>query len=968
MSSLLPLRPYQLEGVQRLRERVGVGVARLLFVLATGGGKCLGLGTPVLLFDGRIVPVEEVRPGDLLMGPDGKPRRVRSTCRGTGQLHRIVPRRGTPWVCNDVHVLTLVHSVTGEIVDIDLPKYFAQTKTFRHVHKQFAPEGGIDFAPAEPLPIDPYFVGVWFGDGTKSLNGVAISKPDPEIAELAREVAADWGLRVRTEIASSGGCPTHHLVGDRGVAGGNRLLALMRSLFAAATTIPHRYLTASRAERQALLAGLLDSDGYLHNGSFEIVQKVRGFADGIAFVARSLGCRALISEKVVDGESYWRVSLSGDFSVLPMRIPRKKAAPRLQSKCVTRTGFDVEDIGVGEYAGFELEGDGRFLLGDFTVTHNTIVASHIVAAALEQGSTTLFVAHRREIIRQTFVKLVRNGIPISEIGIVMGDTPLAQGELFDVDPLTLSDEELWHRCARRRPSARVFVGSIDTLRVRAKLGKLDLIIIDEAHRALARSYVELVKAYPEAIVLGLTATPYRADGKGFNELFDELVVIATPRTLIDEGFLTEPEIWTAPPKSRPDLAGVKMKGGDYEIGALSAAVDRAELIGDLVEHWQRHAAGMRTVAFACTVEHSKKIAQRFRDAGVAAEHLDGETPTAERDAILGRLARGETLVVSNCAVLCEGWDMPAVKCAILARPTKSTGLYLQCAGRILRPYIDPATGEPMRAVILDHAGCWHEHGSPSDDREFSLSGDATRAKNAGGGERECPGCFRIVPLGARVCPACGEELSAGGGTVDVAEVDGRLMRAGDVQEAADFGLLAVLEADWRKKNNRRAAPLKPGWIFHRFKERTNGRRPPRGYKLPELLPEQVAKRERLEELRAEAKERGYADAWAYTTLERAEDEQVFEQAKKIGAVLDAAKAAKATALASAPAPVVPSTSAPSKPPAPWERKRPEPALPTAPTPTPAPMPRRSPWDRPAAPAVVNAPAPPADVELEEVAI
>ncbi len=573
-----------------------------------------------------------------------------------------------------------------------------------------------------------------------------------------------------------------------------------------------------------------------------------------------------------------------------------------------------------------LERVARVLFVLATGGGKTVIASWIVLSALERGSRVLFVAHRRELIRQAFCKLVRNGIPVASIGIVMGDTPAARGEeLFPEALGALSDAELWARFGRRRPNAPIQVGSIDTLRGRAKLGKLDLIIIDEAHRALARSYIELVGSYPEAAVLGLTATPYRADGRGLGDLFDDLVVIATPSLLIREGFLVEPEVWTVP--QRPDLSGVRVKGGDYEMGALSAACDRAELVGDIVEHWKRLANGTRTVAFACTVEHSRNIAARFVEGGVSAEHLDGETPTEERDAILARLERGETLVVSNCGVLCEGWDQPSVKCCILARPTKSTGLVMQQAGRILRPW----QGHP--AIILDHAGCMLEHGLPQDDREFSLAGDARRAKNAGDSARECPACHRVVPNGTRMCPACGEELPTGGGGSDVAEVDGKLVPfAVTTGEERDLALLSALEMSWRKKNASRPAPMKPGWILHRFKEKT-GRRPPRSYVLPKLSDEQLAARDRLEDLLRESVERGYEPGWAYVQLEQ-----------KTSAVGTAAPA---------------STTLPG-------RGAEEPGA--YPPPEPAKTPR-DPWDRPRpAPPIVHRDIKPGNVELEEVAL
>jgi hypothetical protein len=376
----------ELEYRDALAERKVRARNRLLFHGPAGNGKCLQIGTPVLRFDGRIVPVEEVRTGDLLMGPDSTPRRVLGTTRGRGPLYRVHPVKGDPWVCNDVHVLTLVHSVYNRVSDIDLQSYLRASNDFKHHAKLFTPEGGIDFPPAGELPIDPYFLGVWYGDGTKArsvageLASVSVSKPDAEIRQLMVQMAQRYGAKLREHISSTG-CPTFTIsMGNNGGVKKNELLHQLRALFGVGEAFPLSYLTASRAERAQFLAGLLDTDGTDNCGGFEIVQKVRGFADGIEFLARSLGLRATTRPKVVNGETYWRVILSGECSTLPLRIERKRAAPRQQKKRVNRTGFTVEPAGEGEYAGFELDGDGRFLLGDFTVTHNTSCAGALANA------------------------------------------------------------------------------------------------------------------------------------------------------------------------------------------------------------------------------------------------------------------------------------------------------------------------------------------------------------------------------------------------------------------------------------------------------------------------------------------------------------------------------------------------------------------------------------------------------------
>jgi superfamily II DNA or RNA helicase len=378
---------------------------------------------------------------------------------------------------------------------------------------------------------------------------------------------------------------------------------------------------------------------------------------------------------------------------------------------------------------------------------------------------------------------------------------------------------LMGRDHRYRPTAPVQVASIDTLRNRQK-PRADIVFTDEAHRALSRTHLSIAAHYDQAIHLGLTATPFRADGRGLGDAYDELLLVASPRQLIGEGYLVEPRVLTVPSNALPDLASVRMRGGDYEEGALADAVDRKALVGNIVEHWHKHAEGVRTVAFAVSVAHSKHIVARFREAGVAAEHLDGMTPAVERDAILARLERGETLVVGSVSVLAEGWDQASAKCAILARPTKSTGLYLQQAGRILRPWND------QQAIILDHAGCALEHGLPHDDREFSLEG---KARGAAKEEpqlprvRVCEQCYAVLPAALQQCPECGAATTRAANTLR--EVGGELL------EVTESPLIAQ-RAEWDRLCTFAAARgYKPGWARYRFKE-LFGHAPPRSFPAP----------------------------------------------------------------------------------------------------------------------------------------
>ena len=377
--------------LDRLMVRGGCAPKQLGTVIApTGRGKCLGKGTLVLMHDGTLRKVEEVRVGDLLMGPDSKPREVLSTTSGRSPLFRIEPVKGDPWVCNDVHVLTLVHTETGAVVDVPLDEYLKWSKTQKRLHKQFSV--GVRWRPSDnELPVDPYFLGVWFGDGSKRTDVVRVTTTDEAVRHACEREATRWGLTLseypdeRTRDTS-----TYGLVGAQGRSNG--LGRVLRSLVGSDFTVPRAYLTATPTERLEFLAGWLDTDGSLHYGGFDFTQKRKDYVDAVAFLARSLGFKVVNQKtKVVNGVGYFRIGISGNCSVIPTRIPHKRASFRRQVKDACRTGFKVQPIGSGTYYGFTLDGDGRFLLGDFTVTHNTNFLINLACSAVLDGVPTLYV-------------------------------------------------------------------------------------------------------------------------------------------------------------------------------------------------------------------------------------------------------------------------------------------------------------------------------------------------------------------------------------------------------------------------------------------------------------------------------------------------------------------------------------------------------------------------------------------------
>ena len=453
----------------------------------------------------------------------------------------------------------------------------------------------------------------------------------------------------------------------------------------------------------------------------------------------------------------------------------------------------------------------KVLLVAPTGSGKTVVAAEIINRAVAKYQTALFLAHRREIITQTSAKLMITGV---RHGIIMAG----------IEP---------------RPMESVQVESIDTLHVRGvrsnamPLPPADLLIFDEAHRARGRTREQLIALYPNAALLGMTATPCRGDGRGLGNIFDTMIECPQVAELIVGGFLVKSRLY-APVD--PDLRGVRTQQGDYVVGQLQRRMNTDALVGDIVEHWLKYGEWRRTVCFAVGVEHSVHIRNEFVQAGVRAEHLDGTTPIVEREAILAQLASGETEVVTNCMVLTEGWDMPAVGCCILARPTKQMGLYRQMIGRVLRP-----DNDKPGAVILDHSGAVYRHGLPEDHVEWTLAVDrravspAQQKRERGEAPklRECPSCKAVMV--APPCSACGWQPQPRGHAIDFEDgelglVDGGNAKAPVYSETDRISFFQQLRSVQQTRGYKR------GWAAHKFKDKF-GTFPPWAYdQLPPAIP------------------------------------------------------------------------------------------------------------------------------------
>jgi len=417
----------------------------------------------------------------------------------------------------------------------------------------------------------------------------------------------------------------------------------------------------------------------------------------------------------------------------------------------------------------------RPILVSPTGSGKTTMATEVVERL---GLPTLWLAHRKELIDQAAARLTAHGLTA---GVVMSGY-------------------------KSNLAAQVQVASVQTL-VRRDKPAAGLVVVDECHHAAADTYQNILEDYGDAKLIGLTATPFRLDGRGLGDLFGELVIAAWPDELCDSGVLHKPRVWAS---KAPDLRGVRVIAGDYSLGALAERTNTAELNADIVETWKKRAAGKRTVAFAVDIEHSQAITEAFHEAGIPAEHLDGGTPRAERDAILTRLAEGETLVVSNCMVLTEGWDLPALECAVVARPTASLNLHLQMIGRVMR-----ACEGKDGALVLDHAGNHHVHGLVTRRLNYTLS-DEKVGFSEPLGLRRCGNCGLLFGTDEPKCPECGWSPEAdGAGQRRRPDIHG----PGELAEFDDSSFDYRRQVWVQIEGQRMAGGYKAGWSYYRFLDR-----------------------------------------------------------------------------------------------------------------------------------------------------
>jgi superfamily II DNA or RNA helicase len=323
----------------------------------------------------------------------------------------------------------------------------------------------------------------------------------------------------------------------------------------------------------------------------------------------------------------------------------------------------------------------------------SVLFGAVAKGATLQGSRVLVIAHREELITQGARHLAHwCDSSMGSIGIVKNGYPL-------------------------HPERPIQVASVQSLTGRrSALGDFGLVVVDEAHHATSKTYLAALESCPNARILGLTATPHRLDGKGFDDIFDDLVTGISTAELIEQGYLSKFKYFADP--SPMVTAGARTISGDFSASDIARANDSGQLSGNLIASYRRYASGLRCVVFAINCEHSQDIAAAYNQANIPAAHLDANSPKEYRRSTLEAFKRGEIKVLCNVGLLEEGVDIPALEAVQIARPTKSLTKYLQICGRVLRT----AEGKE-NAIIIDHTENWVNLGLPDERRTWSLFGE-----------------------------------------------------------------------------------------------------------------------------------------------------------------------------------------------------------------------------------------------------
>jgi superfamily II DNA or RNA helicase len=413
-----------------------------------------------------------------------------------------------------------------------------------------------------------------------------------------------------------------------------------------------------------------------------------------------------------------------------------------------------------------------------TGSGKTTCFAHIAQAASRKGNRVLVLVHRQELLDQASRAM-----------------PMPHGRISAGRSMDLSHA--------------VQIASVQTLARRLhKLPRdfFQLIVVDEAHHSNAGTWAQVIEHFRSAHLLGVTATPCRGDGRGLGEWYQAMVEGPSAAWLTDNGFLARARV-LAPPGF--DTAGIRKRMGDFDTREAEQRV--CTIMGDCCSHYRKHLAGQTAIAFCCSVAHAEAVAQLFMGAGIPAASIDGSMDGATRRDLLQALGTGRIKVLTSCALIGEGVDVPSVGGCILLRPTQSVSLHLQMIGRCLRPSPGKAA-----AVVLDHVGNTLRLGHHLEPREWTLDGLAKRDRSAAPSVKVCPQCFAAMASQAKQCGECGHTFAAE--VRELQQVEGELVEVAARERKREQGTAQSLQ-ELIELGRRRGYKKPRGWAERVYQAR-----------------------------------------------------------------------------------------------------------------------------------------------------
>jgi len=659
------LRPEQEPVVSTYLNHVGNGGGCLL-ELPCGFGKCLGFNTPVMLIDGTCKMVQDIQIGDLLMGDDSTPRNVLSLARGQEQMYKISSKKGDEYICNESHILSLKcatnHSKKlqkGTIIDISV-------KDFLNLPKSFHGKGGVLYGykvpvtfPNKEIQFDPYLVGYWLGDGASCNTGITTQE------SYVIKYMVDLFKTTHTDLFFKYRGPNYEY-GINSICGKKNsfMRFLKENNLINNKHIPIDYKCNSRDNQLKILAGLIDSDGYYAKRGYEIAQKNSTLANDIVFLCRSLGFACYTKKVKKTCTNAKNGPKTGEYNLvtiygrgvedIPTLCPRKKSEPRRQIKNALSYRISIEKLEIDNYYGFEIDGNRRFVLGDFSVTHNTSMGLYI---ASQLKKKTLVIVHKEFLMNQ-WIERIQQFLPNAKIGKI-------QGQVIDIEGKDIVLGMLQSLSMKDYPSSL--------------FDSFGLTIIDEVHHISSEVFSCALFKLVTKYMLGLSATMNRSDGttKVFKMFLgdvvykkerskEEEVIVRGITYQIDDDEFNKLEL-----DFRGKPASSKM------ISKLCAYNRRTEFIINLIKDMLVEDPTQQIMVIASYKSILKYIYDAIvhRDIATVGYYVGGMKEAALKE------TENKQIVIATYTMAAEGLDIKTLTTLIMATPMTKIE---QAVGRILR--------------------------------------------------------------------------------------------------------------------------------------------------------------------------------------------------------------------------------------------------------------------------------------------